>query len=186
MLHKEFFSMTLSNTLLATAFAAALATPGLAATVTDDATDVSLLWGDIIAASYAPVADTAAIDPVYAQIDGGLSFDPAFTLWLEDSAGDALLMGETGSYSFDGTDDLSFVFAVTGGSAAAQFGASVLANLHFDAPISDPFGAAADITTTATLTLGSATAPAPVPLPASLPLFAAALALGGAVLRRQN
>ncbi|MBL3571155.1 hypothetical protein BV509_20105 [Rhodovulum sulfidophilum] len=179
-------SLSLPMPVLAAATALALATPGFSATLTDTAADVMFMGGDITAEATAPVFDGSSFSPLYAGIFGGVSglWDPAFVLTVLTEDGAEALYGEADSYSFDGVDDLSFVFTATG-SAADLFGGTVLAELHFDAPIPDPFGATADIYATARLTLSAQTAPAPVPLPATLPMLLAALALPGVALRRR-
>ncbi|OSP54233.1 VPLPA-CTERM sorting domain-containing protein [Pseudoruegeria sp. SK021] len=168
---------------ICTALVLASFAPAQAATITDDAAEVVLYAGDILAESYAPTSDIPDFNPVYALLSGGVSgFDPAFVFSLDDDTGEALY-GESNTYVFDGTDTLQFTFDVTG-SAAALFGDVILVEFLFAGAISDPFGAATDIFTTAAMRI-SPVAVAAVPLPAGLPLLASALA-GAAFLRRRR
>lgn len=171
-----------SRLLAAAAFVLTSLSPLHAATVTDDAADVMLIGGDIIAEAYSPVSDTSGFDPVYAMVSGGVvGFTPAFVLSLEDADGE-VVYGEASTFSFDDTGILSFVFDITG-SAASYFGSQVNVAFMFDTPISNPFGDDADYYETSSMTIAPLGVSA-VPLPAGLPMMISGVVMVAALRRR--
>lgn len=156
-------------------------TAAQATTITADAADIMLAWGDIYAETTAPVSADLALTAVY--VTGGTGFSPMFGLELWN-AGTQLLFTETNDWAFDGDKVLSFYFDIED-SLAALYGDMLTLTFTFADSVLDPFGFDTDIITTAQMSITDNTALPAVPVPATLPLLLGALAAGSALLRRK-
>ena len=139
---------------------------------------VTSFFGDLLIDGFTPIltssTPSAADDPAAVFINGGAGFVPPFVLSVTDALGTEILAGDAVAFGFnDANNTLEFLFDTTV-DATGLFGPQILVFATPDAPVTDPFGPAADFDVTGSLVV---TTPVPVPATASL-LLAGLVAFG--------